>query len=110
MDRVLKFYDWTVGPWAGGEFLGLVLCAAAGVPKYGLPDSQEQFFRLVGRPGAVSALAREITDDGDRHCMIQEKLALLTPLQWGSVPNANEVRTVIFQVSSSFSVCNSFFF
>jgi hypothetical protein len=98
--RLVTFYDDNLTLWAGGELLGYALSTGAGIGKFGWQANREQFRRFVAIPHAVSVLAKEIAQSGDRHRYIQTAMASLTPQDWAEI-DADDIAQVFVQYAFS---------
>ena len=88
MDRVLGWQQTNLGNWAGGEFLAFAVKRAAGLPGSGCRADKQRQARFLMRPGAVAALAVELTQadsertGDDSHKPIKDALSGISPAEW----------------------------
>lgn len=82
------------GSFAGGEFLGYALTAAAGVGKHGIPSCLENWNVFKHLDGSMGALAVELFQSGDSTGGIAERLNTVTPAEW-SQKKADDVQNVL---------------
>mmetsp|Transcript_10232 Transcript_10232/g.25707 ORF Transcript_10232/g.25707 Transcript_10232/m.25707 type:complete len:234 (+) Transcript_10232:268-969(+) len=80
--RIIALKKSTQAEWAGGEFLGLAVAAAAGIGKSGIPTDAARRERFVRIPGALRTIAAEAANGGDANGYFQRALSEVTTGEW----------------------------
>ncbi|XRB18673.1 hypothetical protein RI054_19g85190 [Pseudoscourfieldia marina] len=80
--RIIELAKDQTAIWAGGEFLGLAISAAAGLSKFGIGESPGRMQRFLRLRGSALTLAVEAVQSGDNHGMFQRALATITDAGW----------------------------
>lgn len=92
--RTLEFTGNEHSIWAGGEFLGLAICAAVGIAKYDFPGNPDRAYSVMRIPGAVGAVTVEINQSKDLGFRQRKALLRLTPADWAAI-SGNDIHTLL---------------